>query len=447
MTVESLEADITSWRAFIEERSRVGERDVDELEDHLRNQIDDLVEAGLSGDEAFVVAIKRIGALDEIAREFAQEHSGGVWRQLVVGERDRESVAGPTRMLGFALAAALAFAVAVQIAIAAGDEEPWWLIRSATLIVAPFLAGFFANRRQIALRKLVPVAATLGVLAIVVNLYPYVPGGFTELLVATHLPVLVWFIIAIPYMGGDLGSHERRMNFIRFSGEWFIYYVLIALGGGVLTALTGLILEPAGLDVESIILWVVPAGAAAAVIVAAWLVESKQSVIENMAPVLTIVFTPLFAVMLTAAATVYLLTGQGGEFDRELLGIFDALLVVVSGLVLYRVSARDTTEPPGWMDRIQLVAVTAALVLDVSVLGSMIARIGELGFTPNRTAALGLNVLLLISLLGTAWLSVRFLRGKATFHRLERWQTAYLPVFAVWALVVVVVLPPLFSFE
>jgi hypothetical protein len=98
------------------------------------------------------------------------------------------------------------------------------------------------------------------------------------------------------------------------------------------------------------------------------------------------------------------------------------------------------------MDRIQLVAVVSALVLDVIVLGAMIARIDELGFTPNRTAALGLNLLLLVSLAGTAWLSTRFLSGQITFHRLERWQTTYLPVFAVWAATVVVVLPPLFGF-
>ncbi len=28
------------------------------------------------------------------------------------------------------------------------------------------------------------------------------------------------------------------MDFVRFTGEWLIYYVLIALGGGVLLALT-----------------------------------------------------------------------------------------------------------------------------------------------------------------------------------------------------------------
>jgi hypothetical protein len=74
-------------------------------------------------------------------------------------------------------------------------------------------------------------------------------------------------------------------------------------------------------------------------------------------------------------------------------------------------------------------------------------RIGELGFSPNRTAALGLNLVLLVNLAGAAWLAARFLRGRSTLHRLERWQTAYLPVFALWAAAVVVVLPPLFGFS
>ena len=236
------------------------------------------------------------------------------------------------------------------------------------------------------------------------------------------------------------------MDFVRFTGEWVIYFALLGLGGAVLMAVTAAILAPAGVDTERIVEWVLPMGSAGAVIVAGWLVESKQRVVENMAPVLTMIFTPLFAVMLIIATIVYAVTGLGGAFDRELLGVFDLLMVVVLGLVLYGMSARDPERGPGWMDRIQLVAVLGALLLDLMVLGVMVTRIGELGFTPNRTAALGLNIVLLVNLVGTAWLSARFMTGRGTFHRLERWQTGYLPVFAIWAAAVVVVLPPLFSF-
>jgi hypothetical protein len=313
--------------------------------------------------------------------------------------------------------------------------------------VLPFLAGYFARRRRLDARHWVLTAAPFVLAAIVVNVYPWETDSDTEIVAALHLPVVLWFVVAYPYMGGTIRSHERRMDFVRFTGEWFIYYVLIALGGAVLMALTAGILEPTGVDVDRVAEWVLPSGAAGGVIVAAWLVESKQRVIENMAPVLTMLFTPLFAVMLACAAVVYAVTGLGGAFDRELLSVFDALLVVVLALVLYGMSAREPSASPGWMDGIQLVAVVSALVLDLMVLGAMIARIGDLGFSPNRTAALGLNIVLLVNLAGAAWLSVLFVRRRCNFHRLERWQTIYLPVFAVWTAAVVVVIPPLFTFD
>jgi hypothetical protein len=181
-------------------------------------------------------------------------------------------------------------------------------------------------------------------------------------------------------------------------------------------------------------------------VVAAWLVEAKKSIIENLAPVLTAIFTPLFAVMLVVSAAVYLIGGIGRDFDRDLLAVFDILLVVVLGLIVYGISARAPGAKAGVMDVIRLVAVAAAIVLDVLVLISMFARIGEFGFTANRVAALGLNVLLLVNLAVTAWLILRLLTGRATIVRLERWQTGYLPVFAAWVALVVLAVPPIFGF-
>ena len=456
--MESLETQIADWRAYVESAPGVNGRDVDELEDHLRHEITELSAAGLSDDEGFLIAVKRLGDVDGLSREFAREHSGRLWKQLLSSEDERAGTAsgGWVEALAFALGAA----VAVQMArIAAGfpDEEPTWLARNVSLFVLPFLAAYFARRKGLDLRQWALTAVPFVLGALLVNLYPwdgtstteaFGSDSDTEVLAIVALPVALWFVTAYPYMGGVLRAHERRMDFVRFTGEWFIYYVLIALGGGVLMGLTAAILEPAGIDVERVAEWVVPAGAAGAVVVAAWLVESKQRVVENMAPVLTMLFTPLFAVMLVCSAVVYAVTGLGDAFDRELLTVFDLLLVVVLALVLYGISARDaSTSEPGWMDAIQLVAVVSALILDGMVLGSMVARIGDLGFTPNRTVALGLNLLLLVNLAVAAWLSGKFLARRITFHRIERWQTTYLPVFALWAAAIVVILPLLFDFS
>ncbi|HSK05919.1 MAG TPA: permease prefix domain 1-containing protein, partial [Acidimicrobiia bacterium] len=327
-----LESDIAEWRAFVGQGPGIDGRDVEELETHLREQIGELVASGLDSDEAFLVAVKRIGSVDELSREFAREQHGRLWRQLVLSGGDRQE---PDGGWPEALAFAIAAAVTIQVArLFAGfpDEEPGWFLRNLSLLVLPFLAGYFARRRRLSVRQSLVVAAPFVVAVVVINLYPFLEAGSTELLVAVHLPVVLWFVVAYPYMSGMARSHERRMDFLRFTGEWLIYYVLIALGGGVLMALTALILEPTGVDTERVIEWVLPSGAAGSVIVSAWLVESKQRVVENMAPVLTMLFTPLFAVMLAGAAFVYAATGFGGGLDRELLGVFDALLLVVLGL-------------------------------------------------------------------------------------------------------------------
>jgi hypothetical protein len=448
--MNDVESQIAEWRAYVARTPAVNGHDVDELEAHLRDQMADLDAAGLAADEAFLVAVKRLGDLDTLSREFAREHSARLWKQLVLnGDEDRAASTSAGWLVALAFAIAAAFGIQVARLIAGfPDEQPAWFARNLSLFVLPFLAAYFAYRRRLDTRHWLLLVTPFALAALLVNLYPFAADSDTEVLVALHLPVVLWFVVSYPYMGGTVRSHERRMDFVRFTGEWFIYYVLIALGGGVLVGLTGLILEPIDSDLpEQVAYWVLPSGAAGAVIVAAWLVESKQQVIENMAPVLTMVFTPLFAIMLTVAVVAYAVYSFGGDFDRELLGVFDVLLVVVLGLVLYAMSAREPAQPPGPMDRIQLVTIVSALVLDVMVLGAMVARIGDLGFTPNRAATLGLNLALLVNLAGTAWLSVRFLAGRSTFHRVERWQTGYLPIFALWAATVVVVLPPMFGFD
>jgi hypothetical protein len=72
------------------------------------------------------------------------------------------------------------------------------------------------------------------------------------------------------------------MDFVRITGEWFIYYVLITLAA--VHWLIALIREPAGLDADTIAERVLHSGAAGAVNVAAWLVRVEAAVVENIAP-------------------------------------------------------------------------------------------------------------------------------------------------------------------
>ena len=235
---------------------------------------------------------------------------------------------------------------------------------------------------------------------------------------ALHLPIALWLVVGVAYVGGQWFAGGRRMDFVRFSGELFIYYVLIALGGGVLTAFTLMMFKAIGMNVEWFAQgWLIPCGATGAVIVGSWLVEAKQSVIENMAPVLTRLFTPLFTAVLLAFLATMVWTGNPIDVKREVLIAFDLLLALVVGLVLYAASARDPQAPPDFFDWLQLLLVASALVVDAVALAAIAARISEFGFTPNRVAALGENLILLVNLAGSAWLYARFLRSRGSFRR------------------------------
>jgi hypothetical protein len=319
--------------------------------------------------------------------------------------------------------------------------------RNLSLLVLPPLAAYFVWQRQVGIRVIGVLAALFAVGAVAANAYPLAEDSQSLVITAIHLPLALWLVVGIAYVGGEWRSSRRRMDFLRFTGEWLIYYVLLGLGGGVLTAFTAGTFRAIGLDAEGFIQsWLLPCGATAAVIVAAWLVEAKQSVIENMAPVLTRVFTPLFATTLVAFLVAIIWTSNGIDVERDVLILFDLLLVVVLGLLLYAISARDLTARPGIFDHVQFALVVTALIIDVIVLVAITGRITGFGFTPNKTAALGENLILLTNLGWSAWLFLGFVRGRMNFARLERWQTRYMLVYAVWAWTVVLAFPFVFDF-
>ena len=82
------------------------------------------------------------------------------------------------------------------------------------------------------------------------------------------------------------------------------------------------------------------------------------------------------------------------------------MLALVPGPLLYSISARDSLSAPGFFDRLQLVPVISAVLFDKLALRAIA--------TPFRA-------------------------GQGSFAQLKRWQTAHLPVCAVWTWIVVMV--------
>ena len=460
-----LEERLGRWRDYAGRRG-LSDSAVAAGESRLRESAAALQAAGLTADEAFLIALKRQAESDAVIRDFAGEY----WRDLgPAAAAAAESPAAPAAVADGMAAAGhrREFLVVMALAVAAGilvqaprlfgypfDSAAGALfyLRNASFFVLPLLAGYFAWKRRLNRRQCIWLALPFIAAALFANIYPYgraenaTPA--TLLLAALHLPLFLWLAVGLAYAGGRWRTTAARMDFIRFSGELFIYYALIAMGGGVLTGLTLALFYFIDLEIADLAgEWLLPGCAAGAVIVAAWLVESRQRVMENIAPLLARVFTPLVALVLLAFLAAMLGTGRGVDAQREALIGFDLLLALVLGLLLYGISARRPTDKPNLFDGLTVLLIVSAILADAVALSAIAARITEFGFSANKTAALGENLILLVNLGWAAWLYIQFLRGRADFAALERWQTAYLLVYAVWAAVVIAAFPPLFGFN
>jgi PadR family transcriptional regulator, regulatory protein PadR len=384
----SLEEQIDQWRSYLRRRQAIHSVDVAELEDHLREQVAVLVDAGLATDEAFLVAVKRMGDLDALSREFAREHSERLWKQLVVAPSGLRGA----RARGVRTDAIVAFVWRWRRPCSSrcrrSSARLWTRTRASTpatlsLFVLPLLTGYFvwkrrlgprtsagwrwrSSRRRIRQRlSLRPEGSHRGAHGAApadralaggghrVRRRPLEPGrgphGLHPLLGrAVHLlrADRARRRRAHGVHGDDLPGHRDRHRAV-------LRVVAAAVRRGRRRA--GRLLAGGGQaerDREH------GAGADA----------------------------PLHAAVRRRAGHV---PGRPAvdrtriDIEREVLIAFDLLLVVVLGLLLYSVSARDPGRPRRIFDVLQVVLVVSALLADAVALWAIAARITEFGFTPE----------------------------------------------------------------
>ncbi len=450
---EGLDAPLGEWRDMMTRRPGITTEDVDELEDHLLSEVHDLRRVGLSPEEAFLIAVRRLGSPSDVAREYGAVHTDRLWRQLVLTPSE-PSPAGSLpsgwdlpAALGLGLLAGLA--TRIPYSFMDGGTAIDFYPRNLAFLVLPFLIVYLAARAQTRSRSGLTLLLTVfAASALLVNLYPFTWPHQTLWLTTLHLPIALASTAGIAYLGKRWRSLESWMDWVRFLGEAVIYYVLIVLVGALISMLIMQIFIAVDAPATSTVFgWVFPVCAAGAVLVCAWLVERKKSVMDNMAPVLTAVFTPLLTLGLLSFLVVVLTGGQLISLEREVLISFNGLLIVVAGVVLFTVSARRPESSHRGLDWMQLILVCVAVAVDVLLLWAMSGRLLEYGTSPNKLAALGCNVILLAHLAGSAWHYVRVLVWQKPGLNLVRWQCWALPVFGVWAAIVALAFPPLFGFR
>ncbi len=446
-----LESQIRKWRGHVQSTGSLGAQDVEELESHLRDSIDELTGRGVSVEEAFIVSIRRMGDAETLHDEFAKVSTESVWRQLLVPAADenarRKHRTEIVVVLLLALLGGLLGKIPALFGHPVAEESALIYARNAALFAFPPVAIYLIWRRALQPRFAAVAALTFALFALAVNVYPSHPPYHTQVLAALHVPIALLLLLMALYTGPGWRRPNLRLDFVRFAGEVFIYSVLLALGGMVLIGVAGGMFSLVGIDITPLIVnWLAVFGCCGVMVVAAYLVEKKKGAIETMAPVLARIFTPLFVLLLLGLIITMALTGQGPAADRDLLIMFDVVLALVLGLVLYTMSARDVEKPADWWDGVVLALVVLALVADGIALSGIVVRLAAYGLSPNKAAALGENLLLMANLVLLVVGHLRFLSGRSHYQTVIDWQMRYLPAHAIWAAFVALAFPPLFGF-
>ncbi|WP_323673694.1 hypothetical protein [Candidatus Poriferisodalis multihospitum] len=417
----------------------------------LRVETEALQSAGLAADEALLVAARRLAGSDPEVRAFARERFAGLWDEPEPAPTGADERGSERRGFWVMAAFAVAAAIAVRLPEAFGfsltnSDDASFYARNFSLLVLPALAGWFVWLKQPPYWVIAVIGAVVAASAAVVNAYPFDDDSSTFVLAVLHLPVLLWLVTGLARTGECWRLPSPRMDYVRFTGEWFVYGVLIVLAGAVFSALTVGAFVALDIDTRWMTEWVMVAGSAGAVVVTAWLVEFWAGAVSRFASLLAYIFTPLFAAMLVVFLVAVPATGRSIEGEREALILFNVLLGFVVGLLLFSGAARRPSDRPGFFDGAAAVLAAAGLLTSVLTLVAVIGRIADFGWSPNRTAIMGINVIFLVNLAGSVWLYLELWRRRRPFGDIVRWQTAHFGIYAAWAAFVVAAFPPIFGF-
>jgi hypothetical protein len=448
-----LETEIQLWRNHLRARGNFTDADISELEDHLRDEIEELMTRGLTPDESFIIGVKRSGNIDALSKEFTKVNTENLWKHLLIDPIDsaakKESRRDITLVVIFTLLAGTLIKLPELFGLRFSDPgAEHFYLKNISLFILPFVSAFFLVKRKAARKTWATIMMTFIIAALIVNVYPSFPPYNTEILTILHLPLFLWLIVGVVYIGKQWQSSQGRMNFIRFTGEMVVYGVLVSAGILALGLFTLAIFKAIQVDAEKFLEnYYFFYGACGAVLITGYLVEAKKSIVENFAPILAKIFSPLFLAIMVAFLIVMISTGKSPFMEREFLITFDIMLALVLGLVLFVISSRNNRQPANVFDYLNLTLIIVAFIIDGIALSAIIFRLSAFGITPNKLAALGENLLLLGNLGGLAWLYVLYFKKKCDFIKLEKWQTGYLLVYFIWTGIVAFLFPVLFGFK
>lgn len=371
-----------------------------------------------------------------------------VWKERLSSMSDELSWGRKGELTLILLFALLAFGIAKMPLLFGLDEEQFYT-RNVSFIVFPFLAAYFVWKLELKSWRLLAAAAGMLISVLYINLLPFNAKSDSLVLVNLHMPILVWSIVGFIFVGDSRLILEKRLGFLRFNGDLIVMGTVICIAGFIMSIVTIGLFELISLKIgEFYFRNFGLLGLTAAPIVATYLVQVNPQLVGKVSPVVARIFTPLVLVMLVSYLIAVVYTGQNPYTNREFLLIFNLLLVGVMAIILFSVADGLHRQSKNKTEIALLLALSVVTILVNGVaLSAILFRINEWGITPNRLSVLGSNILILINLVQVAVELAKALRTSGNTEPVGRAIAWYLPVYTIWAAIVVFLFPIIFNYQ
>ncbi|SFE37462.1 hypothetical protein [Thermophagus xiamenensis] len=321
--------------------------------------------------------------------------------------------------------------------------------KNAGLILFLGLSAYtFLTKMQINYKHQITSIIVFGLSAIYINLLPSNRDSDSINLAYLHLPLFLWCFYGLIFIDFDIKDKTKRIDYIKYNGDIAILTAIILVAGGILTVITIGLFSAIDLNIEEFYFEnIVIIGAVSSPIVATYIVKNFPSVTNKLAPIIATIFSPLVLITLIIYLITVVNTGKDPYNDRDFLVVFNIMLLGVMGIIVFSVSEASENRRRSFNELTLFILSIVTLIIDLIALSAILYRLGEFGFTPNRTAVLGSNLLIFghLVLIMLDLYKVGFKEND--IKTVELTISKYLPVYAVWTIFVTFVLPFIFELK
>lgn len=380
-------------------------------------------------------------AFDTVLPNIQNSAAAGFWQERLY-YKERLSIWENKPQLIFWIVATLTTGILLKLPHWMAWQPDVYFQKNIGFIVFPAISGWYLWKNKtlplfsslVAIIYVLSAAFMHGILAKL--------GNDALLLAALHLPVFLWFVWGIAYCGNQYRDNEKRISFISFNADWLIMTGLLAIAGLMFSGITIGLFELIQLRIESIYaqhiaIW----GLAGLPFISALLVQNNTQIVSKISPIIAKLFTPLVTVLLIAFLVSVIVTGKDPYNDRNFLLLFNLLLLVVMAIIFFNVSEMSKQQQSSYTYWLLLVLAVVTVIDNGIALSAIVFRLWEYGFSPNRIAVLGTNLLIFSNLIWIIITLIKLIKTKANGIAVVYVITQFLPVYGIWAAIVSFILP------